>query len=248
MIEIATAAAYASAALFVAGIVKGAVGLGLPLVALPLLTISIGLKGGISTLIVPTVASNLVQALQGGRFLRTAKRFWLVYLPLVVCSFIGSQALVLLPERLMEVVLGVLVISVPLLTHFQPNLRVNPAQERWLGPLVGGVSGLLGGATSLYGPPIMIYLASLKLSKDDFVVAISLIFLVGTIGLGGGLLEFGVTRPSVLLWSVLGCAPMFLGLWVGQQVRARLDERRFGHALLVVYMAAGASFLFKALA
>lgn len=248
MIANVTAAAYASAALFAAGTVKGMVGLGLPLVALPLLTMTIGLKSGISTLIVPILASNLVQAVQGGRFLRTAKRFWPVYLPLVVCSFLGSQALVLLPERTMEVVLGLLVISVPLLTHFQPNLRVNRAQERWLGPLVGGVSGLLGGATSLYGPPIMIYLSSLKLSKDDFVVAISLIFLVGTVGLGGGLVEFGVTQPSDLAWSVLGCVPMFLGLWAGQQVRARLDEQRFGHALLVVYLAAGASFLFKALA
>ena len=248
MIASVAAAAYAAASLFVAGMVKGVVGLGLPLVALPLLTVAIGLKGGISTLIVPTLASNAVQAIQGGRLLRTARRFWPVYLPLLVCSFLGSQALVLLPERAMEAVLGGLVITVPLVSHFQPQLRISPAQERWLGPLIGGVSGLLGGATSLYGPPIMLFLSGLKLGKDDFVVAISLIFLVGTIGLGGGLLNFGVAQPRDLAWSVLACAPMFLGLLAGQRVRARLDERRFGHALLAVYLAAGASFLFKAFA
>jgi hypothetical protein len=242
----AQVAFYVFAAMFVAGTVKGIVGLGLPLVALPLLTMTVGLKSGISMLIVPIVASNTVQSLQGRRFKRIARRFWPVYVPLVVCSFVGSSVLVLLPERAMEAVLGVLVIAIPIVAHFQPNVRITPAQERWLGPLAGGLSGLLGGATSMYGPPLMIFLAGLRLAKDDFVVAVSLIFLIGSLGLGAGLIGFGVARPIDLAWSVLCCVPVFLGLWAGQQVRVRLDERRFAHALLAVYIASGASFLLKA--
>jgi uncharacterized protein len=241
-------ALYAFAAMFAAGTVKGVVGLGLPLVALPLLTMTLGLKSAISMLIVPIIASNTLQSLQGRRFKRIARRFWPVYVPLVACSFVGSSVLVFLPERAIEAALGVLVITIPLIAHFQPNVRITRAQERWLGPLTGALSGLLGGATSLYGPPLMIFLAGLRLVKDDFVVAVSLIFLIGSLGLGAGLISFGITRPIDLAWSLLGCVPVFLGLWAGQQVRARLDERRFAHALLVVYVASGTSFLYKAFA
>ena len=50
-----------------AGFVKGVVGLGLPTISLALLVPVLGLKEAMAILIVPSLITNVVQALTGGR-------------------------------------------------------------------------------------------------------------------------------------------------------------------------------------
>ena len=246
VMDVSGVAVFAAFSLFLAGLVKGVVGLGLPLVALPLLTMAIGLKPAVGLLVVPIFTSNLVQSFQGGQFVPTLRRFWPVFLPLIGFSMFSTQALVILPERYLAGFIGVAVISFPSITHFQPRVRISPKQERWIGALAGTVAGILGGATTFYGPPLMLFLAGLRLPKDGFVAAVSLLFLMGSIGLSAGLLSFGITAAGELPLSAAAALPVFVGLLAGQQVRRRLDERRFANLLLLVYLASGASFLLKA--
>jgi uncharacterized membrane protein YfcA len=238
--------AWATFSLFAGGAVKGVVGLGLPLVAMPLLTVSFSLKEAVGFLVLPMVASNLVQAFQGGLFAVTLRRFWPLLLVLLVTVAAATKLLVIVPQEVLFVVIGTSVIVFPLIAHFRPHLRVSSATERWLGPLVGLVAGIIGGVSTFYGAPLMLYLVWLRLPKDLFVVAVSLMYFVGAVGLTVGLVLFGVTQLSGLGLSALACMPVFLGLWLGQRLRVRLDERRFARLLLAVYLATGASFLAKA--
>ncbi len=232
--------------LFAGGLVKGVAGLGLPLVALPLLTTVVSLKTAVGLLVVPTIASNLVQSFQGGRFRSTLKRFWPVIVTLLATIAISTNALVLVPEKVLYAIIGLAVIGLPLLSHFRPELRVRPGQERWLGPLTGAIGGFLGGVSSFYGPPLMLYVVSLRLPKDEFVPAVSLLYFMGAVGLGAGLLSFRIMGPAELGESALACIPVFAGLWLGQIARARLHQQRFDRVLLAVYLATGTSFLIRA--
>jgi uncharacterized membrane protein YfcA len=238
--------AWAAFSLFAGGAVKGVVGLGLPLVSMPLLTLSFSLKQSVGFLVLPMVASNLVQAFQGGLFLATLRRFWLLLLVLLITVAAATKLLVIVPQEVLFVVIGTSVIVFPLIAHFRPHLRVSGATERWLGPLVGFVAGVIGGVSTFYGAPLMLYLVWLRLPKDLFVIAVSLMYFVGATGLLAGLVLFGVTQFTGLGLSVLGCVPVFAGLWLGQHLRVRLDERRFARLLLAVYLATGLSFLAKA--
>lgn len=238
--------AWAAFSLFVGGAVKGVVGLGLPLVAMPFLTLSFSLKQSVGLLVLPMVASNLVQAFQGGLFVASLRRFWPLLLVLLVTVATATKLLVIVPQEVLFIVIGTSIIVFPLIAHFRPHLRVSGATERWLGPLVGVIAGVIGGISTFYGAPLMLYLVWLRLPKDLFVASISLMYFVGATGLLAGLVLFGVTQFSGLGLSVLGCAPVFAGLWLGQRLRVRLDERRFALILLAVYLATGLSFLAKA--
>jgi hypothetical protein len=238
--------AWAALSLFAGGAVKGVVGLGLPLVAMPLLTLSFSLKESVGLLVLPMVASNLVQAFQGGLFKATLRRFWPMLLVLVVTVAGATKLLVVVRQEILFIVIGTSVIVFPLIAHFRPHLRVSEATERWLGPLVGLVAGLIGGISTFYGAPLMLYLVWLRPPKDLFVAAISLMYFVGATGLLTGLLLFGVAQFQGLGMSAAGCIPVFAGLWLGQRLRVRLDERRFARLLLAVYLATGISFLAKA--
>jgi uncharacterized protein len=234
------------ASFVVAGLVKGAAGLGLPLVALPLLSFVLPLKTAVALVIVPIFTTNVAQSFQGGLARPTLRRFWLAWLIVGVVIAIAAQALVTVDEKILYGIIGTTLVLLTVTLRYRPSLQVQPAQERWASPLVAGIGGVLGGFTGIYGPPYMLYLASLRMKKNEFVAAISQYFVAGNIGLTIGLLGFGGATPRDLAYSAAATLPAYAGLWVGQRIQARLDERGFAGLLYILYLATGASFLIRA--
>jgi len=66
-IEQATIIAAVVCSLIVAGLLKGVIGVGMPVVALPLLSLFIDIKSAAMLLSMPLIFSNLPQALEGGK-------------------------------------------------------------------------------------------------------------------------------------------------------------------------------------
>lgn len=232
---------------FLGGLVKGAAGLGLPLVAMPLLSFALPLKTAVALVIVPIFTTNVMQSFQGGIARPIFRRFWTSWAIVAIVIAVAAQALVTVDERILYGIIGTMMILLTLTLRYKPSLQVRPAQERWAGPAVAGVGGVLGGFTGIYGPPYMMYLASLRMKKHEFVAAISQYFVAGNIGLTLGLLNFGGATLHDLALSAGATLPAYAGLWVGQRIQARLDERRFAGLLYILYLATGASFLTRAI-
>ena len=227
--------------------VKGVAGIGLPLVAVPLLTVLVNLKTAVTMTTVPIIGSNFVQSLQGGRFLHLVKRFWTLLVPLFVAIIAGTRLLVVLPERVLDLIIGIAVISIPLVLHFSPHIRVTREHERWANPLIGIGSGLLGGISTFYGPPIMLYVFGMRLPKDEFIPTISLMYTVAGIGM-----LFGIYANQVATLPEIGVAflmliPTAIGMWIGRFVRVQLSERRFQQLIVAIYVITGVTFLVDAL-
>jgi uncharacterized protein len=238
---------YVFLCLFLGGLLKGVVGLGLPLVAMPLLSFAVPLKTAVALVLVPIFVTNAAQSFQGGLFVTTVRRFWTAMIVMIGVIAVAAQALVTIREEILYTIVGVTLISLTITLRYKPTFKIGPAQEAWAGPLAGAAGGVLGGFTGIYGPPIMLYLASLRLKKNEFVVAVSQLFVAGNIGLSIGLFSFGGAGVNELLLSVVATVPTYVGLWLGQRVHARLDESRFSAVLYAVYLATGASFLVRAL-
>ena len=62
-------------AFIVAGIAKGAIGMGLPPIALALMSFAVPLEDALALMVVPTMATSIWQAIYGGGFLRLLRRF-----------------------------------------------------------------------------------------------------------------------------------------------------------------------------
>ncbi len=59
--------------LIVAGLLKGTIGVGMPVVALPQLSLFIDIKSAAMLLSLPLVFSNVPQALEGGKTVRASR-------------------------------------------------------------------------------------------------------------------------------------------------------------------------------
>lgn len=227
--------------------VKGVAGIGLPLVAVPILTVLVNLKTAVTMTTMPIVASNLVQSFQGGRFLHSVRRFWTLLVPLLIAIFIGTRLLVVIPECVLNLVIGVAIISIPLILYFVPHIQVARGHERWANPLVGICSGLLGGISTFYGPPLMLYVFGMRLQKDEFIPTISLMYTVAGGGMLLGIFANRVASVPEIGVSFLMLIPTAIGMWLGRFVRVQLSERRFQQLVVGIYVATGMTFLANAL-
>ena len=96
----------------------------------------------------------------------------------------------------MLLTVGVLAIVLSTFSILQPHVTVSRRQEPWLGPPIGFVSGVIGGMSTLFGPLLAVYVVGLKLPRDDFVKAISLLYLIAALCLTLGGTAQGTAGPQ----------------------------------------------------
>ena len=212
------------------GLVKGIIGFALPTVAIGLLGLFLPTAQAASLVTIPTMATNVWQLATGPRLGFLLRRLWLLMVGVCIGTWIGVGFLVGSHSQLAAVGLGVVLCAYGCFGLTAPSFRVNPRAEWWLSLIVGLATGLLTGATGVFALPVVPYLGSLGLQRDELVQALALSPLVSSIALSLGLLGGGVMGISLVLTSVLAMFPAFLGMYAGQLIRQRASPEWFRKA------------------
>lgn len=234
-------------AFFAAGTVKGVLGVGLPMISVPLIASATSPAQAIALASVPVVVSNAWQAFHGGHTGDCLRRFWPMLAAVVIGTFIGVQILATVDARIVSGALGIVLVVFTALQALPRDLvSLGPRGERWLGPPLGLVGGVLGGMSSLFGPLLILYLVALRLSKDVFVAAVALLFFTGSLPLFLGLVVHDILDPHQILLSTLSALPVIAGLVVGRLIRKRVSQSLFEKALFGVLILIGLNLIRKA--
>lgn len=236
------------AVFLLAGLVKGIVGLGLPAVALGLLTVFLGLKDAIVLIVVPSLATNLWQALAGGALLAIGRRLWSLLAFACVGIWFGTGLLAQSDGRLLAGLLGLLLSIYAVTALASPQLRVPEAWEPWLSPPIGAISGFFTGLTGSFTFPGIAYVQALGFPRDRLIQAMGIVFLTSTITLGLGLADNGLLTRDFGIASLAAMIPAFLGLLAGIRMRRRIPEDYFRRILLGALLVLGVYIGINALA
>lgn len=210
-----------------AGGVKGVIGLGLPTVSLGLLTAVLDLPSAMALMIVPSFVTNLWQALQGGALWTLLCRLWPFLLAATVTIGLGAQALSRVDLPVLSALLGGLLIAYALLALKGVRLALSTRQERWSGPALGTINGVLTGMTGSFVVPGVLFLQALGLSRDHLVQAMGILFTLSTLALAVALGAGRLWTAELGLASVLAVVPAILGMVLGARLRSRLSESAF---------------------
>ncbi len=221
--------------------------MGTPLLPVPMMSLVLPVHLAVTIMAVPVVVANLWQTVNAGQGRYVLKRFWPVLVATLCGTYIGAKVLSIIDEQTLLFAIGGLVIAFSALQFSQPHLRLPKRLETPAGVAFGLASGLVGGISSMFGPPLIIYLVSLHLSKDMFVSAIGFLYLSAVVPWVAGLFLFGVMDSRTLILSVAATVPIVAGMVVGQRVRGRISEQRFRAFVLLVLLAAGCMMLWRAL-
>jgi uncharacterized membrane protein YfcA len=214
------------------GVVKGALGVGLPLVAVPLLSLIIPAPQAIGLLVVPVLVSNMLQARQGGRLAFAIRRFGPLMAGQLVATLLAVHWSQQLSVKGLNIAIALTVISAVVIMVLQPSGEIPVRHQRWVGPVVGAVAGAMGGLSSLTGPLLITYLMALRLGREEFVGSISIIYLFGAVPMYAAMLWWDRFGWAEVGWSCLGLLPVYVGMKLGGRLRGRMSEELFRRALL----------------
>jgi uncharacterized membrane protein YfcA len=209
-----------------AGFVKGMVGMGLPTVAMGLLSAMMAPAQAAALLVVPSLATNVWQLVAGPSLPRLARRLWPMMLGVCAGTWAGAGWLAADKIGRATLALGIALVLYAALSLTAVRLRVPPRAEPWLSPLVGIATGLVTAATGVFVIPAVPYLQSLDLGKDELVQALGLSFTVSTVALAAGLMRDGVLLDFAGS-SLLALVPALVGMAVGQHLRGRMRPATF---------------------
>jgi uncharacterized membrane protein YfcA len=217
---------------FLAGIIKGVTGMGLPTFAMGVLGTMMPPVGAAALLIIPSFVTNIWQLAAGSSFRPLISRLWLMMLGITLGTIAASWLLTNDAAGWTRMALGMALIVYASFTLLAWQVFVPARAESWLSPLVGLTTGLITGGTGVFVIPAVPYLQALSLNKEDLIQALGLSFTVSTIALAIGLAGGGALHVGGTITSALAVAPSLAGMWVGQNVRQRISPTTFRRCFL----------------
>ena len=134
-----------------AGLVKGVTGMGLPTVAMGLLGLLMPPQAAAALLVLPSLLTNLWQLLAGPALAQIVRRLWLMMTGIIIGTLAGSSLLIGLNPRWSALALGAALIVYAGYALCSPVFQVSGRVEKWLSPLMGGLTGVITGATGEIG-------------------------------------------------------------------------------------------------
>jgi uncharacterized membrane protein YfcA len=220
-----------------AGIVKGFLGIGLPAAAMGLLTLIIPPTEAISLLWLPILFSNMFQYGRAKNKREIAVTYKWFAAAIFISIFLTSLFINDYPTALLTVAIGIAMVVFSMNLLFGLSLPVGPGRGWQVG--VGIVSGVLGGLSSIWSPPVAMYLMARNTPKDMFIGTTGFLFLAGCLPLGAGLVISGLITWSVIVKSLLGLLMTLLGFRIGEILRERISQDRFRQVVLVAFLIMG---------
>ena len=230
-----------------AGFVKGVVGMGLPTVAIGLLSVVMPTVSAAAILVIPSLLTNLWQLFAGPKFAVLARRLATMLLAVCIGTAMGISVLTGPSATTAGAALGAVLIAYGLYGLFGRPFTISKRIEPWLSPAIGLATGLIAGATGVFVIPMVPYLSSLGLAKDDLIQALGLSFTASTIALAAALAYNGHYQLPVIWNSLLAVLPAFAGMYIGQLVRDKLQPVVFRRWFFIGLIVLGAYMLAHAL-
>ena len=221
-------------ALLLGGALKGATGMGTPVVAVPALAAFFDVPFAIAVLIVPVLLTNAWQAWQ-------FRAHWtgLSFLPRLLASAVvgiaaGTWLLTTLPTNLLSLGLGGTTLLYIAVRLFRPELMIGPTAARRWAPVAGVLAGGLQGATGVSAPVSVTFINGMRLSRPQFVLTVSTLFLAFVLTQIPALTLAGVLTSERALFSAAALFPVAAGMPIGGWAARRLSPQAFDRLILVL--------------
>jgi uncharacterized membrane protein YfcA len=232
---------------FLAGLVKGTLGLGFPTAAIAMYSLFVDARSAVAYVVIPMCVTNIWQVYRCGHVREVFERYWRLILAMMLAIAIMSVISAQLPIKLLTAILafGITLFAVLGLWKSAPLLPEKYDKAAQL--MAGWFSGIMGGLAGVWAPLLITYLYSRRVNPAEFVQAVGVFLLLGSLVLLFGLVHTGVINTSNAPFSAFLVLPALLGFSIGEQLRAGLDRKTFEKYVLVFFLIIGLNLFRRAM-
>jgi uncharacterized membrane protein YfcA len=228
-----------AAAFLLSGFIKGVIGLGLPTVSMGLLAVTMQPSHALAIVIVPAIVTNIWQTFVGPYLRDIVRRLWPLMAGTVIGIWLNAGMLTGPYARYGTIVLGVLLVIYAIIGLSKFSFKVVRSDEKWIGGIVGVMTGVVAAATGVQVIPSMPFMQAIGMEKDELVQALGVFFTVATVALAFSLTSAGLLSASTALPGAVAMAGAFAGMLIGQAVRSRLQPEAFRRWFLIAMIFLG---------
>jgi uncharacterized membrane protein YfcA len=225
----------ATAVMFAAGLVQGALGFGFPAISTSFLVLMTDVKTAIILNLLPNFTVNCVSVAKGGNWGASLGRYWPVAAWVLAGSFLGAQFLIHAPQDPVRLLLG-LAIFAYLYQGVLARLDWSwlARKKRLSAMLFGLAGGFFSGTVNQSLPPLLIYFTLLGLEMTVMTQILNLCFLGGKAVQAATLGAAGEIRMSQVLANVPLTLVGLAGLFTGMNLQKRINSDAFRRILRYV--------------
>ncbi|MBI4493385.1 MAG: sulfite exporter TauE/SafE family protein [Chloroflexi bacterium] len=235
-------------AIFFASFAKGVAGLGVPIIATPILASLYDLRTAIVIVTLPMLLSDVPFVVRGLSLWRETIRLLPYALFGLVGIVVGARLLVTLSEAFLAAVLGSVVALFVVTSWFNALPLLSPRVARIVGPPLGLFAGVVQSSAGASGPLTTMYLLSLGIPRHIFLFAINATFQALDTTQFAALAQLGLYTPGLTNLAVLACLPMALGVFLGIKAYKHVDDALFRRVILAILALSAANLFARAAA
>lgn len=228
-----------AAVFLLAGFVKGTIGMGLPTVAMGLLATRMPPAHALAIVIVPAIVTNIWQTFVGPYLRDIVRRLWPLMVGTALGILAGSGLMTGPYARYGTIVLGVLLVIYAIIGLSKVRFSVPRRNEKWLGGIVGLITGVISAATGVQVIPSMPFMQAIGMEKDELVQALGVFFTTATVALAFNLTGAGLLNATVAIPGAVAMVAAFAGMYIGQLLRSRMDADTFRRWFLIAMLLLG---------
>jgi uncharacterized membrane protein YfcA len=230
---------FIAAAFLLAGFIKGVLGLGLPTVSMGLLAVTMPPAQALAIVIVPAIVTNIWQTFVGPYLRDIVRRLWPLMAGTVIGIWLNAGLLTGPYAPYGTVILGLLLVIYAIVGLSRFSFKVARRDEKWIGGIVGIVTGLISAATGVQVIPSMPFMQAIGMERDELVQALGVFFTTATVALAFNLTTAGLMTAATALPGAVAMAASFAGMFIGQAVRTRMQPDAFRRWFLIAMILLG---------
>jgi len=210
------------------GFVQGALGLGFPTIATPLIALVSDIRTAVVMVLLPCIVTVLVSTIRSGFLRQALAEFWMMPFYMLLGAALGTRLFILYPQFPYALLLsGVIFVYLNLDRVGRTEWTLVRRHKRAFGVLFGVTAGISEGTANVAAPPLIVYYLALNVQPTILVQALNICFLSGkstqfvTLASAGGIgaAQWAMTLPFAAVAAAGG--------WYGIRVRDRIDAATY---------------------
>lgn len=216
------------------GILKGAIGAGSPLIAVPILALLVDVPFAVAVFVMPNIISNAIQAWRFRAHIHDHK-FAMRYSGFGILGvFFGTLALAGFSSQALMMCVSFAVLAYVVFRIVNPEWKLSSEAALRLSAPLGGAAGVLQGATGISAPLSVTFMNALGLERRPFIATMTLFFVSMAVVQLPMQAAIGVMTFERLFYSLLATIPMLAGMPVGAYLAKFIPRTVFDKIILAL--------------
>lgn len=230
---------WVSLVIALAGWVQGALGLGFPIVATPLIAAVTDMRTAVIVVLLPCLACVATNIVKTGSLRPVLAQFWAMPFYMIAGAALGTRIFIAFPHFPYSLLLaGMILFYLNLERLGRTTWPLLKAHAGPFGVLFGVLAGAVEGTANIAAPPLVIYYLALGVTPVTLVQGLNICFFAGkatqfaTLASAGGVAA--VQWLATLPLAVVACVTAVYGIRVRNRIDAATYRTWLKRALFVL--------------